>query len=52
MLLKYAQSHEVHWTQKYDQEVGLVLLEDYFILCYEERYKIHLGPNCNSNKFN
>jgi len=29
MFLKYAQSHAVHWTQKYDQEV--VLHEDYHI---------------------
>jgi len=38
--LKYAHLHEVHWTQKYDQEVH----ED------DKRYKIIATP-VNSNKF-
>jgi len=27
-VLMYAKSHSVHWTQEYDQEVGLGLHED------------------------
>jgi len=44
----YAQSHAVHWIQKYDQEVGLH--EDQRMHCYVERYKITATP-MNSNKF-
>jgi len=40
------QSHAVHWTQKYDQEVH----KDYPIFCYDKHYKIIATPT-NSNKF-
>jgi len=38
----------VHWTQKYDQGVGLY--EDYPIHCYDESYEI-IATTINSYRF-
>ena len=51
----YAQSHAVHWTQKYDKEEGLYEDFTHALLAYVERYKIiiriHRINNSHSNSF-
>jgi len=41
----YAQSQAVHWTQEYDQEVGLTRRLTHALLCWM------LQNNSNSNEF-
>jgi len=47
-ILNYAKSHEVHWSQKYTQEVH----EDYPIHFNDERYKIIVNPINSNNVLN
>jgi len=46
----YAQSHAVHWRQKYDQEEGLYTRINSCTAMLVERYEIIATP-INSNKF-